>query len=325
MNYAIEVYNLKKKYIKEKRFAELLLHPFKKEIIHALNGISLRIKKGEICGLLGPNGAGKTTLIKILATLVLPDSGRAYIKGNDVVIEEDNVKNSIGLIHNDERSFFWRLTGRQNLEFFASIYNIKRKDIKKRVDSVIKIVDLKDKEDERFDSYSTGMKQKMAIARGLLTNPDILLIDEPTRGVDPISALKIRKFLKEMLVKKMKKTILIATHDLREAQFLCDNIVILHKGKIRAGGSLEKLSKKVGAELIDIETSANKNIVLSITKIKGVKKIEIEGRRFKIKVLNIHQTLPKIINLISKNNGEIYDCKTTQLDLDKIFERFAGG
>ncbi|MBW2965883.1 ABC transporter ATP-binding protein [Candidatus Woesearchaeota archaeon] len=324
MRYAIEISNLKKQFIKEKGFIEFFLHPIRKEIITALDGVSLKIKKGEICGLLGPNGAGKTTLIKILSTLILPDSGKAYVNGCDVVKQEYNVKDSIGLIHHNERSFFWRLTGRQNLEFFASLYGIKKTNIKEEVNKALGIVGLKEKAHIRFDSYSTGMKRKMSIARGLLTNPDILFVDEPSNGLDPLSAIKIRKFLKEELVNKMRKTVLMATHDLKEAQSICDNIVILHKGKIKTQGTLKKLQKKNGTESIDIETKTEKKVISEIKKLKGVKEIETNGRNLNIKVSSTHTLLPEIIKLISINNGKIYNCKTNHIDLDKIFEKFAG-
>lgn len=246
LRHAIEAYNLKKRFIKEKGLIEFVLHPFRKEVITALDSISLRVKKGEICGLLGPNGAGKTTLIKILSTLILPDFGKVFINGYDIIKEEEYAKDSIGLIHHNERSFFWRLTGRQNLEFFAAIYGMKRKNIKEEVNKVLEIVGLKDKAHIRFDSYSTGMRRKMSIARGLLTNPSILFVDEPSNGLDPVSAMKVRKFLKEELVEKLKKTILIATHDLKEAESICDEIVILDKGKIKIQGTLKKLRKNTG-------------------------------------------------------------------------------
>jgi ABC-2 type transport system ATP-binding protein len=324
LNYAIEVQNLKKKFIKEKGFIELFLHPIRKEIITALDGVSLKVKKGEICGLLGPNGAGKTTLIKILSTLILPDSGKAYINGYDVEKDETYVKNTIGLIHHNERSFFWRLTGKQNLEFFAALYGIKRNNIKEEINRVLAIVNLKDKAHIRFDSYSTGMRRKMSIARGLLINPDILFVDEPSNGLDPLSAIKIRKFLKQELVNKRKKTVLIATHDLKEAQSICDEIVILHKGKVKTQGTLKNLQKKIGTESIDIEAKTEKQVISEINKLKGVQEIETNGKNLKIKVISTHILLPKIIKLLSSNGGKIYDCKTNHVDLDKIFEKFVG-
>ena len=324
MSYAIEIYNLKKNFVKDKRFSEFLFNPFKKEVITALDDVSLKVNKGEICGLLGPNGAGKTTLIKILATLIIPDSGKAYVNGHEIIKEENHVKDSIGLVHNDERSFFWRLTGRQNLEFFASLYRLKGKEAKTEANRVLEIVGLIDKADIRFDSYSTGMKRRMGIARGLLTNPDILLVDEPTSGVDPLSAIRIRRFLKEELVNKMKKTILLATHDLQEAQSICDKIVIIHKGKIKANDSFKNLQKKMGSELIKMQVKAEKDTLLKINKIDGVKEVEINDKKLKVKVIDSYIALPKIIKLISKEKGEIYDCQTTHIDLDKIFEKFIG-
>jgi ABC-2 type transport system ATP-binding protein len=324
LKYAIEINNLKKKFIKEKGYIEFVLHPFKKEIITALDGISLKVKKGEICGLLGPNGAGKTTLIKILSTLILPDSGTASINGYDIIKEEYKVKDSIGLIHHNERSFFWRLTGKQNLEFFAALYGIKKDNIKEQVSRVLEIVNLKDKKNTRFDSYSTGMKRKMSIARGLLLNPDILLVDEPSSGLDPLSAIKIRKFIKKELVDKMKKTVLMATHNLKEAQAICDNIVILHKGKISTQGTIKELQKNIGIESIEIEAKTEKQTISKINNLKGVKEIKANGRNLKINVASTHIILPKIIKLLSANGGKIYDCKTNHIDLDKIFEKFAG-
>jgi ABC-2 type transport system ATP-binding protein len=323
---AVEAYNLKKEFIKERRFGEILLHPFRKpEVVRALKGVSLKINKGELCVLLGPNGAGKTTLIKILSTIILPDSGKAFIDGYDVVKQEWKAKNSLGLIHSEERSFFWRLTGRQNLEFFAKLYNIKGKEVKKRVNFALKVVDLCDERaDMRFDGYSTGMKRRLSIARGLLMDPDVLLVDEPTSGVDPINATKIRKFLKEELVKKRKKTILMTTHDLREAQELCDSIYIINKGKVKAAGSLAKLQSKIGAEQIHLEIDAEKKAIEKIKKLKSVRSLEMVGNKLKIEVTDSHSALPEIIDTILKYNGRIYDCKTSHVDLDVIFEKFVG-
>lgn len=241
--YSIEVNNVSKSFIKEKSMGELIKHPLKKEIICALNNASLKVERGELFGLLGPNGAGKTTLLKILSTLVIPDSGFAYVNGHDVVRQEDKVKSQIGLIHSDERSFFWRLTGKQNLEFFASLYGLEGKAANERIDELLRLVELYSVRNSRFDSYSTGMKHRLSIARGLLNNPQILLVDELTTGIDPLGAMKIREFLKQ-LSKKMGKTILLTTHDLHEAESICDRIAILHKGKVRAVGTASELKRK---------------------------------------------------------------------------------
>jgi len=240
--HSIEVRDISKSFIKEKSIGKLIRHPFKKEIICALNCVSLTVKKGEFFGLLGTNGAGKTTLLKILSTLIIPDSGTVFVNGYDVVNQEADVKRQIGLIHSDERSFFWRLTGKQNLAFFASLYGLEGKAAKEKIDELLTLVDLYDARNSRFDGYSSGMKHRLSIARGLLNNPSILLVDELTTGIDPVGAMKIRDFLKQ-LSKKMGKTILLTTHDMHEAEELCDRIAILNKGEIKAIGTASEIKK----------------------------------------------------------------------------------
>ena len=229
--YAIEAKGLTKYFYKDKGVLELLKHPIRKVRITALNNVEIKVKYGELYGLLGLNGAGKTTLLKILSTMFIPDSGQAHVDGIDIMKNPDDVKSSIGLVYGEERSFNWRLTGRQNLEFFASLYNISHKGMKDYIDYLLKIVGLKDKADFRFDSYSTGMKHRLAIARGLLGNPKILLMDEPTLGVDPIGKEAIQNLIID-LVKKEGKTVLLVTHDLEEAKKVCDRVAIIDKGRI---------------------------------------------------------------------------------------------
>src|SRR3990172_8165098 len=163
----------------------------------ALKNVNLQIRHGEIVALLGPNGAGKTTLLKILSTLVLPTSGTAYVKGYEIVRCEDDVKKSIGLVTGEERSFYWRLTGRQNLEFFAALYGLRPDEAKPRIDALLEQLDLSAAADNMFYSYSSGMKQKLALVRGLLCNPAVLFLDEPTKSVDVMTARDLRGFIKE--------------------------------------------------------------------------------------------------------------------------------
>jgi ABC-2 type transport system ATP-binding protein len=199
--------------------------------ILAVDGVNLDISQGEIFGLMGPNGAGKTTLLKILSTLLLPTSGEAYVAGYNIK-EEDKLKGSIGVIFSEERSFYWRLTGRENLRFFGSLYNLKPSEIKERIDRLIETVGMEDFIDRRFDSYSTGMKQKLSIARSLISNPRILFIDEPTKGLDPIAASQIREILKTLSLTGI--TVFIITHSTEEAREVCERVAIMDKGKIKA-------------------------------------------------------------------------------------------
>jgi len=211
-----------------------------------VDGLELCVPEGELFGFLGPNGAGKTTLIKILCTLISPSSGNAYVNGYDVVLESSKVRQSLGLVATDERSFYWRLTGRQNLEFFATLHNFYSQRSRDRVDEVLDIVRLKDKADELFMGYSAGMKQRMAIARGLLNDPLVLFMDEPTRSLDPGAAQNLRDFIKDYIVKEQGKTIFLSTHNLEEAEQLCHRIAIFDEGKIKATGSSQDLKKGLG-------------------------------------------------------------------------------
>ncbi|MFH1225399.1 MAG: ABC transporter ATP-binding protein [Candidatus Diapherotrites archaeon] len=246
--YAIETTNLCKSYAGFRGFRELIKHPLQKKGTLALDGVSLRVKRGEIFGLLGENGAGKTTLIKVLCTLLLPNSGTAKVNGFDVVNEGQRVKESIGLVNCEERSFFWRLNGRQNLEFFAALHNLGHAEAKERAAYALDVVGLTEKADELYCQYSSGMKQRLSIARGLLNNPEILLMDDPFVALDPNIARKTGKFIKGTLAGKMGKTVFFATHNLREAEKLCSRVAVLHHGKIAACNSLAAFGKRGGIE-----------------------------------------------------------------------------
>lgn len=214
--------------------------------ICVLNEVSFEVKQGEIFGIIGPNGAGKTTLLKILSTLILPTKGTAHINGYDIVKEQIKVKVSIGLVTGDERSFYWRLTGRKNLEFFATFYNIPKKLAKERIDYLTDLIKIENI-DKRVAEYSSGMKQRLGIARSLLHNPPVLLMDEPTKSLDPGNAYDLRLFMKEDLSKKEGKTIIIATHNLNEAKQICDNVCLLNQGKmfnLPRDGDLEEIYNK---------------------------------------------------------------------------------
>jgi ABC-2 type transport system ATP-binding protein len=240
---AIEGIGLEKTFVKKRSPKELVTRPFRKaERIRAVRGVDLQIRRGEIFGLLGPNGAGKTTILKILSCLVLPDRGKARIWGHDTV-HASRVKPHIGLVHSDERSFYWRLTGWENLRFFASLYDVPRRTREARIEELLGRVDLLDAADRRFADYSSGMKQRMSIARALLHDPPVLLMDEPTRSLDPASAIALRRFIQDELSGVDAKTVVLATHNLREAEVLCDRMAILVKGRIREVGSVDEVRR----------------------------------------------------------------------------------
>jgi ABC-2 type transport system ATP-binding protein len=202
--------------------------------LEALRGVNLQIKQGEVFGLLGPNGAGKTTLIKILCTLVIHDEGKVLINGFDVKKEPSKVLRNLQAVLPESRGFTWRLSGRENLEFYALLYGIKGKAAKEKIDYLLETTRLKERADDDYQRYSTGMQRKLLLCRALLRDTPALLFDEPTAGLDPASAMEFRHLLRDKLARQEGKTILMSTHNLPEAQDICDRIAILDRGKITA-------------------------------------------------------------------------------------------
>lgn len=209
----------------------------------ALDDLSFSLDKGSTLGILGPNGAGKTTLLKILSTLILPDKGSVKINGLALGRHDEQIKGYIGLSASSERSFYWRLTGRQNLEFFAAMYGLDKIRASLRIDELFGLFGIT-YEDRRFDSYSTGMQQKFALMRALIHDPQILLLDEPTKSLDYTSSIELRNFIKDVLLKKCGKTVIFTTHHMDEAIDFSGLFMILNKGKLFAYGSLDELRAK---------------------------------------------------------------------------------
>jgi ABC-2 type transport system ATP-binding protein len=240
---AIATELLGKVYLKRRSLRDMALHPLgRAERVRGLSGVSFEVEAGEIYGLLGPNGAGKTTLLKILAGLVLPSEGRALVQGIDVGLDDRAVKRRIGFVTSDERSFYWRLTGRENLRFFARLYDLAPATVLQRTDELIDVVELGADADRPFMSYSSGMKQRLAIARGLLHDPPVLCLDEPTRSLDPIASKHLRRFVVDRLNRLEGKTILLATHNLAEAEELCGRLAILDRGRLLRRGSVAEIT-----------------------------------------------------------------------------------
>ncbi|MEM0041446.1 MAG: ABC transporter ATP-binding protein [Candidatus Korarchaeum sp.] len=235
---AIEVEGL------EKRYVTYLRRGLRRErsLVRALRGISFQVDEGEVFGLLGPNGAGKTTTVKILSTLLLPDSGSAKVLGYDVVREPEEVRRRIGVSLSVERGFFWKLTGRENLRYFGMLYGLNGGRLKERVDLTLKLVGLDElgASDKLYEEYSTGMKARLSIARALLTDPEVLILDEPTLGLDPNSARLVRELLIR-LAHDESKTVLVTTHNMFEAEMMCDRVAIIDRGMIIALDSVERL------------------------------------------------------------------------------------
>ncbi|MHC0038048.1 ABC transporter ATP-binding protein [Pseudoneobacillus sp. C159] len=216
----------------------------KKVYVTALKHVSFTIKKGEVVGLLGENGAGKTTLLRTIATLLTPTDGNVSVAGYDTVKNSDEVKKKIGVLFGGETGLYDRLTARENLEYFAMLYGLSKHETKVRIDELAKMFGMKDYLNRKVGGFSKGMRQKVAIARTLIHNPEIILFDEPTTGLDITSSNVFRQLVHQL--KREGKTIIFSSHIMEEVTMLCDTVAMMHKGELVHHGSLEALYKEEG-------------------------------------------------------------------------------
>ena len=220
--------------------------------VEAVRGVSFEIQEGELFGLLGPNGAGKTTTIKMLITLLIPTKGTARVLGHDVVKDAREVRRRIGYVFGGERGVYERLSGYDNLRYFAELYGVPPKRIRPRIEELLELVGLTGREQERTEGYSRGMKQRLHIARGLLHDPPVVFLDEPTIGLDPVGARELRATIASLA--QAGKTILLTTHYMFEADALCDRIAVINRGEIVAHGTPADLKREVAeGTVVEVE------------------------------------------------------------------------
>ena len=246
--HAVVLSGISKSFPVRRTWGEMVRHPLLRPRAPVLQNVSLAVTEGEFFGLLGPNGAGKTTLFKMLATLVLPDEGTATVGGFDVVDEASKVRSVLAPVIADERSLYWRLTAFQNLELFATLQGMRGAAIRARVTEVLDIVGLSDTKEKIVAAFSSGMKQRLLIARALVAQPRVLLLDEPTRSLDPISARAFRTFLRDEISGKQGCTVLLATHSADEVLELCTRVAVLDHGRLLATGTTTSLARDLGEE-----------------------------------------------------------------------------
>jgi ABC-2 type transport system ATP-binding protein len=239
MDYAVETFALSKAFVPRRGWRRFS----RGQPVSAVEEVSLQVALGETFGLLGPNGAGKTTLVKMLCTLILPTAGAARVAGHNLR-NPAAIRAAVGLVVTDERSFYWRLTGRQNLDFFAAMHALPRAAADARIAEVLDAVELSDRADAPFSHYSTGMRQRLAMARGLLHRPQILFLDEPTRSLDPVAQARLHRLLGQ-LARERGVTVFLITHDLAEAEKLCDRVAVMHKGQVRIAGTPAELRRQL--------------------------------------------------------------------------------
>lgn len=327
MEKAVEVKGVKKYFITKKK---KMLRTIEKKEFKAVDGISFDIYEGEIFGLLGPNGAGKTTTIKMITGLLRPTAGNINVMGKDVDKHPMDALGNIGTVLAGDRSIYWKLTARENLEYFAALYGCSRKEAAKRTDKILERLELKEKADVLVEKYSTGMKQKVALGKALIPDAPVVLLDEPTLGLDPQSALNLREIILD--IKKEGRTVLLTTHYMEEADFLCDRIAIVDGGKIIALDTPENLKASMNeTKLIKIELSvATDKLINDLEAIDEVTNVVSDYNDEKSCFdLTIHHTdgevvMQKILDCIAKNKSRIININVIEPSLEDVFIHLTG-
>jgi len=303
-------------------------YPGKEKPLVAVNHTNLLIRSGELFGLLGPNGAGKTTLIKMLCTLILPTEGTAKVGGYDIVKEAAKVRETIGWLHGETggRALYWRLSARDNLRFYAYIQNVPSDVARKRIEALLEFFDLKREADSLVKDYSTGMKVRVMLARTLLPNPPILLLDEPTVGLDAQTAIETRKLILT-LNRELHKTILLTSHNLYEVEKLCERVAIINTGKIVALGTMDQLAhliheaKTVEVRLEGTDGEAATQIIQQLDLVRRVVVSERSGDGWIIRaeVSDLDSAIPRIANALAGGNFRIRGISEIRPHLEEIF------
>ena len=258
MTMAIETNGLTKDFEKGRRtiWQRLRREADQRETFRAVDGIDLHVAEGEVFGILGPNGAGKTTTMRMLATLLEPTSGTARILGHDLVTESRDIRRRLGAVLSGERSLYWKLTARENLEYFAALYHVPPAETRGRIEAILETVHLTDRADDYVEKFSTGMRQRLVLARALLPEPSLLLLDEPTVGLDPQAARDLRE--RVMQLRDDGRTVLLTTHYMEEADQLCDRIAIVDHGRIVALDTPQGLKRGLRAtEVVRLEINVS--------------------------------------------------------------------
>jgi ABC-2 type transport system ATP-binding protein len=328
---AVSIANLSKTYpVPFLRIKKLLRRKFKPPV-EALRGISFQIREGEIFGLIGPNGAGKTTLTKIIATLIQPTSGQVTVRGNNSVDDDTKVRRDVGLAAAEERSFYWRLTAEQNLLFFARLYGLSSAKARERIRSLFQILELQDLAGRRFAELSTGNKQRLAVARAMLASPPVLLLDEPTRSLDPIAAARLRSTIRSLARDDGRVTIFLTSHNLAEVEELCDRLAIISNGEIRAIDTphnlrtkhtrSEEVSITFGPEVADeVNLALRRAFTDSFFTLERASQDQQWLLRFSREVED--QTLDQVLLVLHQSGAVVHEIETKRATLLEVLEQY---
>ncbi|MBU2560426.1 ATP-binding cassette domain-containing protein [archaeon] len=286
----------------------------------AVDGVNLTVEKGMIFGLLGPNGAGKSTLINILTCALRPTSGTALISGLDVAGDRKDVLSIIGVVP-QEKSFYEDLTVMENLIYFGSLYSMPRVEIKRKAHEILNLLRLLDKKDKKSKDLSGGMKTRLNVACALIHKPEVLILDEPSVGLDPVSAMALRETIKK--VNSDGVTVLITTHDMMEADELCHRIVIVNRGKIVEEGTPGELKAKVGVEKILIKSTPGEYHALA-EKIEKIASVEETEDALTISSSDFQSILPKVLEIFREANETVVDITASKPNLKDVFIHATG-
>jgi ABC-2 type transport system ATP-binding protein len=298
-----------------------------KKVVEAVRGVSFTIEPGELFGLLGPNGAGKTTTIKMLITLLLPTAGNARVLGHDVVTDAREVRRHIGYVFGGDRGLYERLSALDNLRYFSELYGVPARESRTRIGELIEMVGLTGREKERVEGYSRGMRQRLHIARGLLHDPSVLFLDEPTIGIDPVGARELRATIATL--KEQGKTILLTTHYMFEADELCDRIAVIASGRIVAEGSPSVLKQRVSAgHVVEVETfGLHDHVIEAVRGVDGVRSVLVEERgQAQVLLVQVEPGAEVTAGVLARLNGtSIGRVSSREPTLEDAYVELVGG
>jgi ABC-2 type transport system ATP-binding protein len=302
--------------------------PDRRERFRAVDGIDLRVEPGEIFGVLGPNGAGKTTTLKMLATLLEPTSGEARVLGIDVRERPREVRARLGAMLSGERSLYWKLTGRENLEYFAALYHVPPREARARIDRALEEVKLADRAEDYVERYSTGMRQRLALARALLPDPPLLILDEPTVGLDPQASRDLRDRVRDL--RRQGRTVLLTTHYMEEADQLCDRVAIIDHGRIVALDTPAALKRTVRAEeIVHIDVSGSADDASLLARLGLAATIARTDRRNGTLTVTLHcasarDLVPVAFDAVREASARIEHVEVVPVTLEDVFISLTG-
>jgi ABC-2 type transport system ATP-binding protein len=331
MTLAIEAHGLTKDFEKGRRtiWQRLRRQPDERETLRAVDGIDLAVGEGEVFGILGPNGAGKTTTMRMLATLLEPTAGTATVLGHDLVHGARDIRRRLGAVLADGRSLYWKLTARENLEYFAALYHVPPRETAGRITQLLEVVHLTDRADDYVERFSTGMRQRLVLARALLPDPSLLLLDEPTVGLDPQAARDLRE--RVLALRDDGRTVLLTTHYMEEADQLCDRIAIVDHGRIVALDTPSGLKRGLHANEVvrlevDAPASADPQLVARMARAGQVTATErVNGSlHLTVHCSSARDLVPLAIDAARGENAEVRNILVQPVSLEDVFISLTG-